>query len=159
MTTTQNTNTAAASTPNFQFFEGTLSENNSTPRITVRRGGLIVITRAAVDMMGSDVAHVQLAYDAKTGAVGIRAVAEDTAGSYRLRTQPKSPSRLVSGKRFFQHHGLTIRDAKSYTAQDFGNGIVGFNLDAGANAPESTEAVEAAPVPKKTTDRKAKTTA
>ena len=81
----------------FEFFQGTLSESSTSPRITVRRGGLMVITRAAVDLLGDEVSRVQLAYNRTTGDVGIRAVGEETPGSYLLRIQPKSPSRLVSG--------------------------------------------------------------
>ena len=153
-TTAATTNTT---TPNFEFFQGTLSESSTRPQITVRRGGLMVITRAAVDMLGDAVTHVQLAYDAKTGTVGIRTATEDTAGAYRLRTQPKGPSRLVSGKRFFQHHGLTVDKAHTYTAETFGNGIVGFRL----TAAEATEpAADATPTPaKKAAPRKIKNAA
>ena len=42
-------------TSTFEFFQGTVSESSSLPRITVRRGGLMVITRAAVDLLGDDV--------------------------------------------------------------------------------------------------------
>ena len=155
---TATTNTA---TPNFEFFQGTLSESSTRPQITVRRGGLMVITRAAVDMLGDAVTHVQLAYDGKTGTVGIRTATEDTAGAYRLRTQPKGPSRLVSGKRFFQHHGLTVDKAHTYTAETFGNGIVGFRLTAAeATEPATESAADATPAPaKKAAPRKIKTAA
>ena len=62
--------------PTFEFFQGTLSESTATARVTVRRGGLMVISRAAVDMLGDDVTHVQLAYDPKTGVVGLRSAAD-----------------------------------------------------------------------------------
>lgn len=145
-------------TSTFEFFQGTLSESSTLPRITVRRGGLMVITRAAVDLLGDEVSRVQLAYNRTTGDVGIRAATDDTPGSYLLRTQPKSPSRLVSGKRFFHHHGLPVDEARTYTANDYGNGIVGFRLRAAAEATMPAEA-EAAPAAKKATARKAKTAA
>ena len=115
-------------TPDFEFFQGTTSESRTLPRITIRKGGLLVLTQAAAKMLGDEVTHIQLAYDSKNHAVGIRASAEDASGCYRLRTQPKSPGRLVGGKRFFQHHGLTIDKARTFDAVDFGNGIVGFTL-------------------------------
>lgn len=145
-----------ATTPNFEFFQGTLSESSTRPQITVRRGGLMVISRAAADLLGDSVTHVQLAFDAKTGTVGIRAATEDTAGAYRLRTQPKGPSRLVSGKRFFQHHGLTVDKAQTYAAETFGKDIVGFRLK--TDAPEPAAEPSKAPA-KKATSRKTKTAA
>lgn len=87
----------------------------------------MALTRAAVDLLGEDITHVQLAYNAKTGAVGIRAATEEAPGCYQLRAKRKTPSRLVGGKRFFKHHGLTVDDARTYGVDDFGNGIVGFD--------------------------------
>ncbi|MEM8931693.1 MAG: hypothetical protein AAGE94_11000, partial [Acidobacteriota bacterium] len=143
-------NTAVA---DFDFFEGTATESTSRARITVRRGGLMVITKAAVDLLGDEVEHVQLAYSAKTGSVGIRATTEDASGGYLLRTQTKSPSRLVGGKRFFQHHGLDIDKARTYDAEDFGHGIVGFRLNGSAD-----DADEAKPARKSRPRHKSKAT-
>ena len=132
--------TENAAAPSFEFFEGNLSVSSSRPQITVRRGGLMVLTQAAVAMLGDGVSHVQLAYDASTGIVGIRSCNEDTAGRYTLRSQKKSPSRLVGGKRFFQHHGLEIAEAKTYAAEDFGDGIVGLRLQADQSESETDPA-------------------
>ena len=121
----------------FEFYKGTASENTS-PRITVRKGGQLVLTSGAVEMLGEDVSHVQLAYNAKTKVVGIRGADEDAQGRYRLRTQKNSGSRLVTGKRFFSHYGLTIEKARTFDAEAFGGGIVGFQLteeSAEAEAP------------------------
>ena len=104
MTTTRtDANTPA---PSFKFFEGNASESRTKAQVTVRRGGLMVITQAAVDLLGENPTHVQLAYDAETRAIGIRSCAPEASGCYTLRTQAKSPSRLVGGGRFFKHHGL-----------------------------------------------------
>ena len=145
-------------TSTFEFFQGTVSESSSLPRITVRRGGLMVITRAAVDLLGGDVSRVQLAYNRKTSDVGIRAAAEEAPGSYLLRIQPKSPSRLVSGKRFFHHHGLPVEKAKTFPAREYGNGIIGFRFQ-GVAEEEQTTAPKAAPAAKKATARKRKSAA
>ena len=149
--------TTTATTPNFEFFQGTLSESSTRPQITVRRGGLMVISRAAADLLGDSVTHVQLAFDAKTGTVGIRAASEDTTGAYRLRTQPKGPSRLVSGKRFFQHHGLAVDKAQTFAAETYGKDIVGFRLKDDAPEP-AAEPSKSAPA-KKAASRKTKTAA
>ena len=36
----------------FQFYEGTTSDSASTPKITVRKGGVLILTKAVVDMLG-----------------------------------------------------------------------------------------------------------
>ncbi|MEM9598050.1 MAG: hypothetical protein AAGD06_27550 [Acidobacteriota bacterium] len=121
--------TAAPSATDFEFFEGAQSESTARPQITVRRGGLIVLTRAAVDLLGDDVEHVQLGFNPKTQVVGIRAADHEAQGRYRLRTQQKSPSRLIGGKRFFGHYDLSVDKARTYDAEIVANGIVGFRLD------------------------------
>ena len=111
----------------FEFYQGSASENTA-PKITVRKGGQLVLTSGAVAMLGDDVDHVQIGYDTKTKVVGIRGATEDAQGRYRLRSQKNSGSRLVTGKRFFAHYGLTIEKARTFTAEAYDGGIVGFRL-------------------------------
>jgi len=113
----------------FEFFEGPTTESTDVPRITVRRGGLMVLTRAAVEMLGEGVGQVQVGFNPETRAIGLRAAERDAKGCYRLREQRNSVSRLVDGKRVFAHHGLTVEKAQSFDAQDFGAGVVGFVLE------------------------------
>ena len=130
----------------FEFYQGNASENTA-PRITVRKGGQLVLTSGAVKMLGDDVDHVQLAYNAKQGVVGIRGAGESAKGRYSLRTQKSSGSRLVTGKRFFAHCGLTIKKARTFDAEAFDDGIVGFKLTeepAEAEAPAETAPAKAA---------------
>ena len=93
---------------NFEFFEGTATENSATPRVTVRSGGQLVLTQAAVDKLGEGVTHVQLGFNAETKAVGIRPAPEEGKGRYLLRAQKNSASRLIDGKRFFAHQGVKL---------------------------------------------------
>ncbi len=111
----------------FEFYQGTASESTS-PRITIRKGGQLVLTSGAVEMLGENVDHVQIGYDAKTKVVGIRGAGEDAQGRYRLRSQKNGGSRLVTGKRFFAHNGLTIGKARTFDATAYDGGIVGFQL-------------------------------
>ena len=74
-------------TPSYESFEGNLSESSAKPQVTIRKGGLMVVPRAAVDMLGDEVTHAQLAFDAKRRAVGTRAATNEAAGAYRLRIQ------------------------------------------------------------------------
>lgn len=130
----------------FSFYEGTTSENTN-PKITVRKGGQLVLTSGAVDMLGEGVEYVQLAYNRTKGIVGIRSADESAKGRYRLRTQKSSGSCLVTGKRFFNHYELTIDRAQTFDAEEFADGIVGFKL---------TEEVAETPAPKTGGRRKAK---
>ncbi len=116
------------STTDFQFYEGQSTEDSTVARITVRRGGLLVLTHSAVQMLGDDVTRVQVGYNPKTHAVGIRSADVGARGSYLLRKQAKSVSKLVDGKRVLAHHGLKVEKAQSFEAQDFGDGVIGFVL-------------------------------
>ncbi len=111
----------------FDFYEGTTSEN-TTPRITVRKGGQLVLTRGAVEMLGDGVEHVQIGYNTKTQVVGIRAATEDSKGRYRLRSQGSNGLHLVTGKRFFAHYGLDVSKARTFDAERIEDGLVGFSL-------------------------------
>ncbi len=149
----------------FDFYEGTVTENTA-PKITVRKGGQLVLTKGAVEMLGDDVTAVQLGFNAKTKVVGIRGAADDAQGRYRLRSQKNSGSRLVTGKRFFTHNGLTIEKARTFDAEEYDGGIVGFKLtdepvEAETEIPtaETTPAKKTAPAKKTGGRRKAKAAA
>ena len=135
----------------FEFYQGITSENTS-PRITVRKGGQLVLTSGAVAMLGDDIDHVQIGYDVKTKVIGIRGAGEDAQGRYRLRNQKTGGSRLVTGKRFFSHYGLTIDKARTFDAEAYDNGIVGFKL-----TEETAEAETETPAPAKVPAQKAPT--
>jgi hypothetical protein len=47
---------------NFEFFEGTRRESTA-PQVTVRRSGQMVLTSAAVALVGDDATHVRFGYD------------------------------------------------------------------------------------------------
>jgi len=124
----------------FDFFEGARTETKA-PQITVRRSGQMVLTSAAVALLGDGVTHVQFGFDPKTGAVALRAATEETKGRYRLREQANGSS-LVDGRRFLGHHGLKLEKAQRFAAEAFGDGMVGFHLPervaAAGSEPETT---------------------
>lgn len=126
-------------THGFNFYEGTANAHSQEPRITVRSGGLMVITPAAVEMLGDDVNYVQLGLNPKTNTVAIRKAADNAKGRYRLRTQKNSPMLLVGGKKFFTHHNLPVNKAESYDAKKIADGLVGFTLTS-ANGNTATKA-------------------
>ena len=132
-TTTKTPNTEATTTavPAFELFEGNLSESSSSPQVTVRRGGLMVLSAAAAEMLGDGVEKVQLAYDRSSKTVGIRAASGDAPGAYLLRHQVKSPNRLVGGKRFFTYNGIATEKAVTFEAVRYGDGLIGFRMSGG----------------------------
>ena len=54
----------------FDFYEGPTTDSTSHPRITVRRGGLMVLTQATVEMLGEGVGQVQIGYTPRPGRSG-----------------------------------------------------------------------------------------
>jgi hypothetical protein len=121
----------------FDFFEGTRTESQS-PQVTVRRSGQMVLTPPAVAMLGDEVTHVQFGYDADTRSVALRAAPKGAKGRYRLRSQTNGAS-LVDGRRFLAHHGVAVDKARSFPAEAFGDGIVGFRFGEGASDAHDAE--------------------
>lgn len=113
----------------FQFFTGTQVSKSTTPKITVRRGGVLVFNEGAVRMLGDNVTHVRIAYDEETHAVAVVKADENAAGRYRLRNQKDSSSWIVNAKPMFEHFGLAIGKAKSFDVAEFGNGLIGVTLN------------------------------
>ena len=142
-------------TTQFEFFEGTRSETQ-TPQVTVRKSGQMVLTPPAVAMLGDDVTHVQMGYNAETGAVALRPAPKGAKGRYTLRAQSNGSS-LVDGRRFLGHHGLKVEKARRFPAESFGEGLVGFRFPKAETAAQDTPS--AAKKPARTTKRKATATA
>jgi hypothetical protein len=132
----------------FEFFEGSATIHSTTPQATVRRSGHLILTQAAVELLGEGVERVQVGYNAKTGAVGIRPAPEGGRGALRLRKQPNSRSRLIDAKRFFAHHGLKLGQARRVPVEDFSGGLIGFMVDGGKRQEEPPEPKATAKAPK-----------
>ena len=67
----------------------------------------MVLTSAAVALLGDDATHVQFGYVPSRAVVAIRKAPAETRGRYRLRRQPNGSS-LADARRFFAHHGLKV---------------------------------------------------
>lgn len=124
----------------FEFFEGSTTINSTTPQVTVRKSGQVVLTQAAVDLLGEGVEQVQVGYNAKTGAVGIRPAQDSGRGALKLREQPNGRSRLVDTKRFFAHHGLAVDQVRRLPVEEFSDGIIAFVVDSGKGSAEPAKA-------------------
>ena len=132
-----------------EFFEGARTESKA-PQVTVRRSGQMVLTAAAVAMLGEGVSHVQFGFDADNRAVALRPAPKGAKGRYRLRGQTNGSS-LVDSRRFLAHHGVETEKAQTFPAEEFGSGVVGFRFDEAATSADSeTEAVPEAKVESKT---------
>ncbi len=122
---------------NFEFYEGTKTDGATKALVTIRKGGQLVLTQAAVAMLGDGATHVQIGLDPDSRAIGIRAADEAAQGRYRLRAQGTGGRRLVDGKRLFALHGINIEKARTFDAENFGDGIVGVTLpDAAERIPK-----------------------
>jgi hypothetical protein len=149
-------------TTGFQFFEGTRTTTTS-PQVTVRRSGQMVLTPAAVAMLGDDATHVQFGYDPDTRTVALRSASNGAKGRYRLRAQANGSS-LVDGRRFMAHYELQVEKAQRFPAEELADGMVSFRLvdevdTAAADTADDTEAPAPVPAkkqkPARTTKRKA----
>jgi hypothetical protein len=147
-------------TTGFQFFEGTRSTTTS-PQVTVRRSGQMVLTPAAVAMLGDDATHVQFGYDPDTRTVALRSAANGAKGRYRLRAQSNGSS-LIDGRRFMAHYELQVDKAQRFPAEELADGMVGFRMSDEVDTTATADDTEApAPVqskqakPARTTKRKA----
>jgi hypothetical protein len=146
------------SSTGFEFFEGSRTESKA-PQVTVRRSGQLVLTPPAVAMLGEDVTHVQVGYNAGSGIIGIRAASNGAKGRYRLRAQANGSS-LVDGRRFLTHHGLRVEKARTFPAEAVGDGIVGFSIPNTRDAAEGgSESQTAGAKAARTGKRKAAATA
>ena len=149
-------------TTGFQFFEGTRSTTQA-PQVTVRRSGQMVLTPAAVAMLGDDATHVQFGYDPDTRTVALRSAPKGAKGRYRLRAQSNGSS-LVDGRRFMAHYDVKVEKAQRFPAEELAEGMVGFRMTdeltaADTETADDTEAPAPAPAkkskPARTTKRKA----
>jgi hypothetical protein len=136
-------------TTGFQFFEGTRSTTTS-PQVTVRRSGQMVLTPAAVAMLGDGATHVQFGYDPDSRTVALRSAPKSAKGRYRLRSQSNGSS-LVDGRRFMAHYELQVEKAQRFPAEELADGMVGFRLVDEVDAADSETASDTteAPAPAK----------
>jgi hypothetical protein len=116
--------------------------------VTVRKSGQLILTEASVGLLGEGVEAVQIGFNAKTRAVGIRPAPEDGRGVLKLRVQPNGRSRLVDAERFFAHHALAVDKARGLAVEDFGGGVVGFRLPEEGASGDVAEAETPAKVAK-----------
>jgi len=129
-------------TTEFEFFEGTATVNSTSPRVTVRKAGQLVLTEAAVAMLGEGVEAVQIGYNATSRVVGIRPAADGVRSALKLRAQPNGRSRLMDAKRFLAHRGLAV-DKSAGTGgrglRRWGGGVPAAGGGGGGGAGESAQ--------------------
>ena len=119
----------------FERFDKRAAGKVKRPTITVqRRGTLSLNAAAAVFLAGQDEIpnelSVELFFDRDKRIIGVRKATEDHPSVYTMRKQAKSDSFLLAGKAFTQYYGIeTGGSSRRYFAQDYGDGILGAELD------------------------------
>jgi len=139
----------------FEVFSKRSAGKVKQPTITVqKRGTLSVNASAAAFLAGGEIPEkelpVELLFDRELSILGIRRAQTEHVSVYMLRKQSKSDSFLLAGKAFTAYYGIPVGEARRYVAKDFGDGILGAELegdytDASREEPDADEA--AAPVP------------
>ena len=119
---------------NFEFFVNSQAPKNDAPMITVRRKGVLILTKKAAQMLGDDVKFVQIGYDAKSRSVALRKAESDTSGRYTMRDM-KNDTFLVNAKPMFAHYGLDVERAQSFDVKKFDKGLVGVTLPENVVSP------------------------
>jgi len=88
---------------------GARKGSTTEPTITITRGGLFSINRAAYDMLERP-DYVALLYDRRNRAIAFKKAGKDDDNAYPVRKQGNSASYLVSGKAFLQFIGEKFGD-------------------------------------------------
>lgn len=91
---------------NFEPFTGRrLRLASRQPRVTLLRGGIFGINRAAYELLGEPRA-VLLLYDREHRAIGLRPAAVDDPYAHRLTKRTTSESYTVRARRFLRHYEI-----------------------------------------------------
>ncbi len=118
----------------FEVFQQRSTGRMKAPTITVQKRGTISTNAAAAAFLaGGEVPdkeiQVELLLDREKNILGIRRATTQHTSVYTLRKQSKSESFLLAGKAFTQYYGIQTGEARRYVAKDFGDGIIGAELE------------------------------
>lgn len=119
----------------FEVFSKRAAGKLRQPTITVqKRGTLATNASAAILIAGgtfpTEDVPVELLYDKEQNVIGIRRATSEHPNVYMMRKQKASDSFLIAGKAFTQYYGIETGEARRYIAKDFGDGILGAELNA-----------------------------
>lgn len=83
--------------------------------VTLQRGGRFIFNQAVADLMG-DPPTVELLFDRNTQQMAIRPATPDSAFAYPLRRHQRPSTRLISGRKFMTHYGISRDVTRRYKA-------------------------------------------
>jgi hypothetical protein len=117
----------------FEVFSKRAAGKLKQPTITVQKRGTLSLNASAASFLADgeipNEIQVELLYDREAKIIGIRRAKELHPNVYTLRKQQKSDSYLLAGRAFTQYYQIPVGEARRYNATDFGDGILGANLN------------------------------
>ena len=118
----------------FEVFSKRAAGKIKQPTLTIqKRGTLSLNAAAAAFLAGGEVPDeelpLELLYDRERKIVGVRKAEAQHPSVYMLRKQAKSDSFLLAGKAFTAYYKIPTGEARRYVAKDFGDGILGVELE------------------------------
>lgn len=100
----------------FEVFDKKSATAVKTPMVTVQKGGMLSLNRAAVEAFGSPEA-VELLYDKENRLMAFRPVSSTNPRAFFVRPQGKNSATFtVAGRAFTQHYGIDTSTALRYAA-------------------------------------------
>lgn len=120
-----------------ELFTGRPRQQPGQLNVTLQRGGRFIINQAIADLMG-DPPTVELLFDRAAHRMAIRPATPDSAFAYPLRRHQRASTRLISGRKFMSHYGISRDVTRRYKATwDGAMLLVDLTQPLGANEGET----------------------
>ena len=112
----------------WEEYGGGSSPKSRSPRASITRHRRLSLNQAAYRLLGCP-ARVALLYDARHRAIGIRAVTQEDARAYNVRTQAKGSSYTIGTEAFIRHHMIDCSQLIVFNHVKMENDILVLELD------------------------------
>ncbi len=96
-----------------ELFTGRARHNELS--VTIQRGGRFVVAQGIATLMG-DPPMVELLFDRGKRQMAIRPAIPGSIYAYPLRRHQRPSTRLISGRKFMNHYGLSHHITRRYKA-------------------------------------------
>lgn len=97
----------------YQKWDRQTAPKTSEPLVTVQKGGLFSLNKAAHEAMGSP-ERVDLFYNPGKKSIAFVPADERSATAYPARQQGRQSNYYVAGQKFTKHHGIDTSVARRY---------------------------------------------
>jgi hypothetical protein len=98
-----------------ELFTGRTRRRPDELSVTVQRGGRFVVHDDIAKLMG-DPSTVELLFDRVKGQMAIRPATPESVFAYPLRRRRDAAIRLISGRKFMGHYGISHEATRRYKA-------------------------------------------